>query len=346
MARASHLGKAHWHAAVALLAGVCFCTLGVPPQVLAQAGAEEATRAAARQLGEEGLQALFDGQIGSAEERLDRAYRLFATPTLGLWSARAYVRAGHLLEAAERYQETVHLAADVGNVAAQKSAQQEAARELEALHPRVPSLTIQLERAPQQLRITLDGSALRPEILGVAMPSNPGVHVLVASAGDVRFETSFTLTEGQRLVVPIVWPERPVAPAPPEVARQASEPPRPSAPKGATDSPARGSSGSFLKPLGVVSMSVGAASLVASGITALLARGTLDDCSKVRGTHVCSRDADADAYERLRAASAVTFYAGLGLTAAGLTAYLLAPANPERASLELGPGAVSVHTRF
>src|SRR5215467_3274187 len=75
---------------------------------------DDASRAMARQLGEEGLEAYQASDYLLAERKLDRAYRLFATPTLGLWSARARIKAGHWVEAAERFRDAARASAEVG----------------------------------------------------------------------------------------------------------------------------------------------------------------------------------------------------------------------------------------
>ena len=82
------------------------------------------------------------------------------------------------------------------------------------------------------------------------------------------------------------------------------------------------------------------------GNTALLARGKLDDCRKAEGTYKCAPGAAADSYERLRTGSAVAFYAGLGLAAVGVSAFLLAPSTPEGVSWRIGPGGLQVQARF
>lgn len=74
----------------------------------AQAAAEDATLTAARMLGEHGIEAYWDHDYVAANDSLEKAFRLFATPTLGLWSARARVSLGRLVEAAERYRDAHH----------------------------------------------------------------------------------------------------------------------------------------------------------------------------------------------------------------------------------------------
>src|SRR5882724_10278109 len=64
---------------------------------------DDATRAAARKLGTAGVESYQSGQFQVASEKLEKAYRMLQVPSLGLWSARALVKLGHLVEAQERY---------------------------------------------------------------------------------------------------------------------------------------------------------------------------------------------------------------------------------------------------
>jgi hypothetical protein len=93
--------------ALAWLLGVTVAVAGLPTvRCAAESTPDDATRAAARQLGEQGIEAYRAEDYKAAEQTLDRAYQLFAVPTLGLWSARVRARLGHLVEAAERYRDT------------------------------------------------------------------------------------------------------------------------------------------------------------------------------------------------------------------------------------------------
>jgi hypothetical protein len=75
-----------------------------------------------------------------AVDNLRRAFGVVKVPTLGLWYARALVKTGKLVEATERYGEVVRLDVTEGKIKDQKQAQADAAAELEALKPRIPTL--------------------------------------------------------------------------------------------------------------------------------------------------------------------------------------------------------------
>src|SRR5262245_16171888 len=89
-----------------IAAVACTAWCWIAPRVSAdEVASDDATRAAARQLGEEGVEAYWAGDNEQAHAKLERAYQLFSAPTLALWSARACVRVGRWVEAAERYRE-------------------------------------------------------------------------------------------------------------------------------------------------------------------------------------------------------------------------------------------------
>jgi len=68
-------------------------------RVCAQAEPDDSTRAAARSLGTQGIEAYWANDFDTANTKLDRAYRLYATATLGLWSARSRMQLGLWVEA-------------------------------------------------------------------------------------------------------------------------------------------------------------------------------------------------------------------------------------------------------
>src|SRR4051794_25830354 len=55
---------------------------------------DDRARGAARTLAEDGVTALQNGDATSAVDKLERAYEIIHLPTVGLWSARALVKAG------------------------------------------------------------------------------------------------------------------------------------------------------------------------------------------------------------------------------------------------------------
>lgn len=212
--------------------------------VRAQSGAagDDAARAAARQLAQEGIEAYWAEKYVEAHEKLEKGYRLFGTPTLGLWSARATMQLGHWVEAAERYRETLTLSDSVGNQKAQREALSDAQTELETLLPRIPTLTLQLEDTPAlDVKLTLDGAVLPNAFIGVARPTNPGAHEIAIERGTERSAVQVQLREREHKTLPVrigAAPSKLSAATPPPPAATAKTPASPQPTAAASTTPA------------------------------------------------------------------------------------------------------------
>ena len=99
----------------------------------------EATQAAARALGYSGVAAYQAGDYATAQDQLEQSFELVKIPSLGLWSARALVKVGKWVEAAERYQQVAALPISFGDAAIQQAAKADAERERAELTPRIPT---------------------------------------------------------------------------------------------------------------------------------------------------------------------------------------------------------------
>jgi hypothetical protein len=304
----------------------------------AQAVNDDGTRAAARELAAHGIEAYQAGDYAGASQRLDKAFRLFATPTLGLWSARARMQLGRWVEAAERYREALRMSAAVGDNATQKQAQADAAAELEALSPRIPGLTLELEGAVPNasITLTLDGAAISSEVLGVRLPVNPGTHRIAAVGQDQRADVEVHVTEREHrhVLLPLQSVGYATGPAPVRLAENVE--PLPPAPAGATRADTGGASP--LKTLAITGLIVGAASVAASGVIALIAEGK---CARGK----CASTEEQQSYDPLRTTSTVTFWAGAALAVGGGVLLWAAPASTDAQkplSLRVGPFGVSV----
>src|SRR5688572_19645010 len=73
------------------------------------AAPDAARRERARQLGYAGIRAYAAGNYSAASTQLEESFGLLPVPSLGLWSARALVKLGKLLEAERRYRGVVAL---------------------------------------------------------------------------------------------------------------------------------------------------------------------------------------------------------------------------------------------
>ena len=342
-----------------LLFAIAIATaVSAPDPCSAQSTPDDATRATARQLGEQGIEAYWAADYKTANDKLDRAYSLFSVPTLGLWSARARVRLGLLVEAAERYRDAERAADPVGDRVAQKQAQRSATQELTALLPRIPSLTIQLDdKSPADVSITIDGVVMSSAMIGARRPTNPGPHQIEAVHGSEHQKVEVILAEKTHEERTFKF-QTPQAPPAPTVVAATLDQGTPAIP-GAT-APVSSSSGelasaepiterrgrNLLRPLAVGALSLGGASLLISGITALSANAKRSgDCKD--GT--CNSESAQETYESLRTTAAVTFYLGAALAVGGLVTLYLAPKAKQsqaRVNLRVSPSGVSMHGVF
>jgi hypothetical protein len=296
------------------------------------ASAEEedaATRSAARSVALEGIEVLQKGDPNGAVQKLEKAYQVLKVPTIALWSARALVAAGRLVEASERYLAASRLPSTGGDRAIQEQAQADAARELERLVPRIPTLLITVAAPPgSELSVSLDGKPLPLALLGEPRPVNPGTHQLVVSRPGVQQKRGLSLSEGQREHVTFSFgPATGDSPAVGDAAARPGGSGAPAAPSAAEEKhgpPALAVAAFVGAGLGV---GVGAV----SGVLALNQRQDLENNPNCRGDECLpAAQAEVDSFRTLRTTSSIGFIAGGVLAATGVV--LVLTASPSRSS--------------
>lgn len=291
---------------------------------VAQAQTDDATRAAARALGYEGISDFEAGSFAAASDKLDRAYRALRAPSLGLWSARAFEKTGKLVAAAERYLEVQRLDPGSGDVAVQKQAQAEAETEHAALVARIPNVVIKVEGAPaNDVTVSANGAVVPSSLMGAKFPVDPGIVTLEARHGERMAREQVTLKEGETKTVVFRFAaavaQAITAPAP--VATGAATPPPPD--ERPSEQP---SSGSGTRMVGFVTIGVGGAAIVAGAVTGGIAMAKRESIEGCEGTR-CPPSAagDVGAYNDLRTISSVCFIGGAVLAATGVVLVLVAP---------------------
>jgi hypothetical protein len=289
---------------------------------MAHAQTDDATRAAARSLGYEGISDFEAGSFATAADKLDRAYRALRAPSLGLWSARAFEKTGKLVAAAERYLEVPRLDPGSGDVAVQKQAQADAETEHAALVARIPNVVIRVEGAPaNEVTVSANGTVVPSSLMGAKFPVDPGTVTLEARHGERTASQQVTLKEGETKTVTFRFAAvvAPAVAAP--VATGAATPPPPD-----DRSAEKPSSGSGTRTVGFVTIGVGGAAIVAGAVTggiAMAKRGSIEGCAGTR----CPPSAadDVGAYNDLRTISSACFIGGGVLAATGVVLVLAAP---------------------
>jgi hypothetical protein len=342
--------------------GAVLATLSIATSATAQTDA--ATRAAARNIATAGVQALEQGELELATQKLTKAFELLPVPSIALWLGRALAKKGQLVEAAEHFIQAGRLSASQGGEqAVQEQAQRDAAKELNDLTPRIPKLVITLEGAkPAEVTLSVDGKPLSTALLGEEQPINPGGHAVRATRGSEVVERSVTVAEGQKqpLVLRFQASTTAAVPGAPAAAVPGAAPGAPLASTPATTPAAtdHGGSGGGGKTLGYVALAVGGAGLIVGGVTGGLAiskRGALDDnpaCND--GKCSSSIQPDIDSFRTMRTVSTIGFVAGGVCAGLGVVLLLTSGGSGEqkgalpapRVGVRLAPNAVSLSGSF
>jgi hypothetical protein len=191
---------------------VIAAALSVARAAPCQAPADSEARALA--LFKEALTALDRSDYATACPRFEAAMKLYPSPATQLNIARCLEHDGKIASAWAAYQRAIVL-----NHATKEQGRREALDKLAkdavaALEPRLPRVRILVSGAPAGLRVTEGGQELPASSFGVALPTDPGPHELIARApGFEDLRVTFAAEKGQQIDVPIALkPSR--APAP------------------------------------------------------------------------------------------------------------------------------------
>jgi hypothetical protein len=307
---------------------LCAAILGsVVPASLASAQvavSSDESRRRARELGEAGLAHFDAGRWEMALQKLEEADAVLPATTLRLYSARALVKLGRLVEAEQRYASAVavELPADASPVLIEARAT--AASEREALLFDIPTLTVLLEPGTRLAALRIDArerAGAGPHRL------DPGSHQVEVVTSDDTTSRMVVLGKRERRG------ER--------FGGTGSTSPAPTTIDDASSSPQ--------KTLGYVSLGVGGAGLALWGVTGALALASASD-NGCEGSRCAVADDELDGYRTLKTVSGVGFYTGLGFAALGAALVLTAPSETpaNRASVRavVRPGGVLAEARF
>jgi hypothetical protein len=327
---------------VKLAVSSLICSMALP--AFAQ---DDASRSSARRMATEGVEALQRDDLPTAVDKLERAYQVLQAPSIGLWLARALAKRGQLVAASERYMEVGRLSV-VGDAVVQASAKKEAAAELEALLPTIPSITVTLDGAERnEVAVTLDGVALSSALIGEPRLVDPGSHHVEARRGEQTVTADVTLAVSENKTAPLRFKGTAAdqaAPASPLPSTSTSPP--------ATETSA--SHGSGRKVLAWSAIGLGAAGIATgalTGIVAMAKKGDLED-SPDCVDRMCLRStmqSELDSYGTLRTISSVGFIAGGVLAATGVVLLVTTPSDARTTGhlqLRVGPSRVWAEGRF
>jgi hypothetical protein len=165
--------------------------------------------AMARALFEEGVKLADEARWSEAVDRFERARALKPTPGITFNLASAMAETGKVIEASEMLE----------TLARHPSTPPDLKRDCEAkiteIQARRAFLTVQVEAAPTEAHVSVDGHEWPRAAWGVMSPIDPGTHEVVGSEnGEQVTRASLALGPGERRELKLSWPSSAVAEAP------------------------------------------------------------------------------------------------------------------------------------
>lgn len=306
-----------------VLAGLwAFGTLTYAGHAHAQNGPvrEDHARLTARDLASQGVEAFDRGEYQASLALVRRAHELVQAPTICIYIARSLEKLDKWVEAAEAFRRCATYQVQPDASEAFRQAVKDAERELQALLPRIPRLTVVVPPGtkPEAALLTLDGSRLPVAMIGVKLPVDPGRHELRGTnSTGMSVVAAVEILEGQSLELglPLASPSKPK----PDVLAFAREGAPASSP----------SAGSWQRTLGWVGLGVGAAGLgtgIATGLIAVAEhRDAERHCLNYRCIEGSTGEQAVERFRSLRTVSAVSYIVGATGLGAGAILLLTAP---------------------
>ena len=264
-----------------------------------EAGAQSAeNKAAARNLGIEGIKLADAGNCEEAVEKLQRAESLYHAPTILGRLGECQVSLGRIVEGTENLNRVVREPLPSSAPDAFLAARDRAQKVLDGALPKIAKLKIVVTPNVEGLVVKVSDKPVPNALLGAERPTDPGTHTVVAEApGHEPASAEVTLPEGGRDSVSLTLtplPEQAAPPAPPE---QVSQEAAPSAAAAPTDAGPQASD----KTLAYVLLGVGGVGILAGGITGFLAMSKKSDLDKKCDTpSTCPSSERCQASDRAR----------------------------------------------
>jgi hypothetical protein len=284
------------------------------------------------------------GDYRGALEDFNGAHRLVRVPTTALGLGKTQMQLGSLIAARDSLRFAADFRPAAGEPASFTTARKEAARLVDALSERIPTLELRVKvEGRGSPRVSVDGEA---RTVGKApLELDPGPHrVRIAVAGRPPIERALELRERERHLLEVVVPApAAAAPGPSAAGAPALPTPSPRLRPGATTFQ--------VSPLVWAGFSVATAGLLVGTVSGIL---SLESAAEVEG--MCSSDQTCppeaqDAIDRSLTTAHVSTAAfavgGAGLVV-GVTGLFLSGEEPASAGVrpELAPGWLGLRGRF
>jgi hypothetical protein len=239
-------------------------------------------RAGARAAAQAGGKAYGDGKYADAVDLFTRAESLVHSPVHLLYTARSYEKLGQLVHARETYIKIVNEEQSKTAPEPYKDAKRDAEKELAALEPRLPSVSVVVRGVADvnTVSATMDGQAIPAALIGVPRPVDPADHRFEATApGYAAQPVQLKVLEGRNETVtldlqPTGEPIPVATPTPAPVPTAAPTPTPAPVDQSAVDTGSKGPS-----PFTWVAFGVGAVGLGVGTVFALKAKSNADDAN-------------------------------------------------------------------
>ncbi len=165
---------------------------------LAPRAAEAGNAAAAEELFNAAKKLKAEGKRDEACEKFQASMDL--DPSVGalLNIAECHEGGGKIGSAYSDYQRAVELNRATPNEQRKNEHDQFIREKMRALEPRLPRLTVVVDNAPGDVRVTKNGEEIPRGALGTALPVDPGPVALVATSGELRAEEQVELHEREQ----------------------------------------------------------------------------------------------------------------------------------------------------
>jgi len=346
MTRGSIGGRGPTRAFLLVLTALALCTLWTLPS---QAQASAADKAAAEALFDEGVALLQKGNYEAACKKLEDSERVDSGIGTLLYLADCYEKLGKTASAWATFRAAASQAQNAGQTDRARAGN-DRAKKLEGKLVRLSIDVAPETRSLDGLTIQRGGEAVPLTLLGMAVPVDPGVHEVLASApGYLPYRTTVAVDAAhpsQSVLVPTLEVDpSAVTPVPGAAATTATaaaeEPEQASTPPGRTQRTV----GLVLGGVGLVGLGVGSVfGLIAidKNNQAIAAGCDVDSCPPGDGPDLTSAALDSATL------STVFFIAGGAILATGAVVYFTAPRKQKETvsltRLRVGglPGGLSV----
>jgi hypothetical protein len=310
--------------------------------------------AAARALAVEGVKLAQDKRCEEAIDKLERAEQLKHSSIVLEHLGACYIDRGRLVEGTEALHAVVREGLPESPSEAQKRASAEARALLDTYKPKIAQLTITVEvvaNVPPQ--VAIDGQAVPVALLGAARPTDPGEHLVEASAsGFLPVKRHISLAPGQVETLALALVVDPASAQVDEQVAAAAPVPPPAAAATAPESTAAApaAEGGMSRLPAYLSWGASGAALVVGIAFGWVAMDQKADLDRVCPGNICppEQSSNLNAAQTNATISSIAFGVSAGAAVLGGVLFLLAHDEPEAQARgpRLGKDGVSVRVDF